>query len=145
MTEDIEATEGESAGLRSQMWKHEDIVEWLTELGIIDERSTQAEVIAAFAAKRNEYRRTDRYRALVDNHAAERAAAKEAKAAERAAAKEAKAAERAAAKEAKAAERAAAKEAEASESEAPKKASPKKASAKKAAVNPTTGGEDPFA
>ena len=137
MTEDIEATEGESAGLRSQMWKHEDIVEWLTELGIIDERSTQAEVIAAFAAKRNEYRRTDRYRALVDNHAEALSAEREERAAERAAAKEAKAAERAAAKEAKAAE--------ASESEAPKKASPKKASAKKAAVNPTTGGEDPFA
>jgi len=142
MTEDIEATEGESAGLRSQMWKHEDIPEWLTELGIIDERSTQAEVIAAFAAKRNEYRRTDRYRALVDNHAEALSAEREERAAERAAAKEAKAAERAAAKEAKAAE---ASESEAPKKASPKKASPKKASAKKAAVNPTTGGEDPFA
>jgi hypothetical protein len=93
-------TETATRGRGSQMWKHQDAVNWLTEQGHINPQSSQAEVIAAFAARRNEYRRTDRYRSLVDNHAetagAEREAAKAAKAAERQAAKEAKAAEKAA-------------------------------------------------
>lgn len=92
---------------RSQMYKHEDVVGWLTDEGHISPNSTQAEVIAAFAANRNAYRKTDRYRNLVQSHASESQAASEARKAEREAAKEAKAAERAAAKEAKAAKEAA--------------------------------------
>lgn len=106
MSEAVATAVGEAIasgrGRGSQMWKHEDIVEWLTDEGKITPKSSQAEVIAAFAANRNAYRRTERYHTLVEGHGAtleaERAAAKEAKAAERAQAREAKAAEKAAAK-----------------------------------------------
>ena len=79
---------------RSQMWKHEDFVEWATEEGILSKGMSQAEVIAGFAANRNAYRRTDRYRSLVESHREDAAEAKaEAAAARKAAAAEKKAAE----------------------------------------------------
>lgn len=105
---------------RSQMWKHEDFVEWATEEGLITSKSSQAEVVAAFAANRNAYRKTERYTDLVESHKAELAEAKEARKAERAAA----AAERKA-------EREAAKAEKAEKAKATKKAPAKKAAAKK--------------
>lgn len=86
---------------RSQMWKHQDAVNWLTEQGLITPKSTQAETIAAFAANRNAYRKTAQYRSLVSGRAestqAEKEAAKAVKAQAREAAKATKAAEKAAA------------------------------------------------
>jgi hypothetical protein len=89
---------------RSQMVKHEDAYNWLVEQGHINAKSSGPEVIAAFAARRNEYRRTDRYRNLVDGIASSR----EAQAAERAQAREAAKAEKAAAAEKAKADKAAA-------------------------------------
>lgn len=139
----------EETASRSQMWKHEDAVAWLTEEGLINAKSSQAEVVAAFAANRNRYRRTERYQNLENPNTAAREAAKAAKAQER----EAKAAERAAAKEAKAKEKAAAAEAKAAETAAAKaaKAEPTKAPAKAAKATKATkatkasAADNPFA
>lgn len=76
-------TETEETPMRSQMWKHEDFVEWATEEGYLDPKADQASTIAVFAAKRNEYRKTDRYRDLVESHREEAAEAKAAAAKER--------------------------------------------------------------
>lgn len=100
----------EEAASRSQMEKHEAFVEWYdsTYGGSLADLSP-AEVIAAFAAKRNEFRRSEGYLSQWGPEArearkAERAAEREAKAAERAAAKAEK--EKAKAEKAKAAEKA---------------------------------------
>lgn len=89
-TNTIETTEAEARELRSQMFKHEDIFEWLIEKGLVTEDSTGPEIIAAFAARRNEYRRTSRYQALVAAHNDGKADRDAAALAERAAAKAAK-------------------------------------------------------
>lgn len=130
MPEEVE--QEEEAVSRSQMWKHEDIVAWLTEEGVIDADSSQAEVVAAFAANRNTYRKTDRYRNLVESHKGSAEEEKAARAVEREAAKAERAAEREAAKVAKA-EAAAAKAAAAPAEAAP--AAPAKAAAKATKVS----------
>lgn len=132
---------------RSQMWKHEDAYEWLLSEGLISKTSTGPEIIAAFAANRNAYRKTDRYRSLVESHAdviaSEREQAKAERAEKRAAEKAERDAERAAAKEAKAAEREAAK---ASKAAAPAKKAAKATKATKATKKAAaTKGDDPFA
>lgn len=145
MPDTTEETETERTS-RSQMFKHEDIVGFLTDEGLITPQSSQAEVIAAFAANRNRYRRTDRYRNLVETHRSAGAEAVEARKAERAAAKAAKAEERAAAKEAKATEAAAAKAAAAAKETAATPEAPAKATRKgkgKAAPVETTE-DNPF-
>lgn len=112
------------------MWKHQDAVNWLTSEGLITPKSTQAEVIAAFAANRNRYRKTEQYQTLVGSHAETTSAAKEAAKAERAAARAASKAE------ADAAKAAAPKATKAAAKAAPAKATTKaaaKAPAKKAA------------
>lgn len=134
----------ETAVSRSQMFKHVDFVEWATEQGLLNPKMGQAETIAVFAANRNAYRATDRYRALADAgdpqkaaRDAERAAAKEAKAKERAEAQAAKAAEREAAKATKAAAKAA--------KAAPAPAAPAKATkATKATKKAAASSENPF-
>lgn len=73
----------EETPLRSQMWKHEDFVEWASEDGYLDSDAEQAMTIAVFAAKRNEYRKTSRYRDLVESHREEAEEAKKTAAAER--------------------------------------------------------------
>src|SRR5512143_3650863 len=70
---------------RSHMYKHQDIVDWLTEEGHITPKSTQAETIAAAFANRNAYRATERYRDLVEAHKGDAEAAAAERAAERAA------------------------------------------------------------
>lgn len=81
-------------GNTSQMYKHEDVYEWLLEEGIITPKSTGPEIIAAFAARRNDYRKTDRYEQLIESHKAEQEAAAEAERERKAAEREARAAER---------------------------------------------------
>jgi hypothetical protein len=124
--------ETETKTSRSQLWKHQDAVNWLTEQGHITPKSSQAEVVAAFAANRNAYRKTDQYRTLVDGRA-------ETTAAEKAAASAAKAATKAAAKAAEAkAPKAAAKET----TKAPTKAATKAAS--KASSKASSKADSPF-
>lgn len=129
MADEVETEETEAEAVsRSQMWKHEDIYEWLTEEGEIDSESSGPEIIAAFAARRNAYRKTQRYIDLVESHAKE---AEEAKAA-RAEARETAKAEREAAKAAAAEEKAKAKaEAEAAGEDDEAKTTAKKTAAKK--------------
>lgn len=148
---DTTETEEERAS-RSQMWKHEDIFQWLIDEGKLTPTSSGPEVIAAFAANRNAYRKTDRYAALVASHAessvAEREQAKvarEAEKAERAAARAAAKAEKDAAKEAAAKAKAEAATA-AEATPAPAKATRKgKAKAAAAEAEASEDGEDPFA
>lgn len=129
--EEVEA----EGGLRSQMWKHEAFVEWLGEAYNVDlDTLSAAEVIAWFAAKRNEWRKTPGYRGLVNSHKAEAAEA----AAERAAARKAAAAEKKAAAPAKKATKATAKAAPAKATKATKKAPAKKA------TKATATEENPF-
>lgn len=139
-----EETETAEVGARSQMERHEAFVEWFnTEYGEDLNTCDAASIIAKFAAKRNEFRRSKFYldqwgpaaRAKRDAAAAKEAAAKKA---EREKAKKAADAEKAkAAKEAAAAKKAAAK---AAPKTAPAKttASKPKASTKKAASKPTS-------
>jgi hypothetical protein len=119
------------------MWKHQDAVNWLTDQGLITPKSSHAEVIAAFAANRNRYRKSEQYLGLVGSHAetaaAEKAAAKEARAAERAAAKAAADAAKPA-KEAKPAKAAA----------APAKATTKATKAPAKAASKASKSESPF-
>lgn len=139
MAEDTEVEETEDASVaRSHMWKHEDIYEWLIEEGAITEDSSGPEVIAAFAAKRNAYRKTERYEALVEEH---KAKADEERAA-RAEAREAAKAEREAAKAAKEAEKAEAEEAKAEGKKAPAKKAPAKRPARKRPAKDE--GDSPF-
>jgi hypothetical protein len=118
------ATETEAERVsRSQMWKHEDFVEWATEEGLLSPKATQAQTISVFAANRNAYRRTDRYRSMVDSH---RETAAETRAAAQAEAK--------AAREAKAAEKATAEKAPAKKAAAPAKAAAKKTTSRSKAA-----------
>ena len=114
------------AELRSQMYKHNDFVNWATSEGFLKPSMSQAETIAVFAAKRNAYRATERYATLREAGDPTKAA----RDAERAKAREAKAKERAEAQEAKATK--------ATKATAPAKAT--KATKKAAAT-----AEDPFA
>lgn len=101
MAEEVEAEEG---GLRSQLWKHEAMVEWINEAEGVDlDTLSAAEVIAYAFARRVAWRQSDTYRELVAEHATNIEAEREAKAQERAEAKAAKDAEKAAAKAAEAA------------------------------------------
>ena len=118
----------ETTELRSQMWKHEDFVEWATEEGYLTSKMSQAQTIAVFAAKRNEYRRTDRYRSMVESHREDAAEAK----AEAAAARKAANAEK----------KAAAEKAAPKEKAAPAKAAAKKTTAAKRGGKSTE--ENPF-
>lgn len=138
MSEEQEQAERES---RSQMYKHEDIFEWLKEEGALTDESTGPEIIAAFAANRNRYRKTERYANLVRtyNDGAE-ARAEEARAAKEAA-KAAKDAEREQAKAAKAAEKEAAK----AEREAAAKAKAEEKAAKESAKTEPVKAEKPAA
>jgi hypothetical protein len=87
-------------GARSHMAKHEAFVEWYADTTGVDlAEKTPAEVIAAFAARRNEFRRSDSYqnqwsKDQLAARKAEREAAKAAAKAERDAAKAAAAAEK---------------------------------------------------
>lgn len=97
---ETEETEG---GPRSQMWKHEAMVEWLTKQTGVDMNTlSAAEVIAYAFAHRVAWRKSTQYRSLVDGRQAQVAQEREARAAERAQAAEARKAEREAAKAAKA-------------------------------------------
>lgn len=149
MTEEIEGTE-DTESARSQMWKHEAMVQWLeSEHGADFDSMTAADVIAMAFAKRVEWRKSQTYADLLNDRAEVVAAEKVAKAeqreavkAERAAVREAEAAKKAAAKEAEAAERAAAKAAKAEQAPAPatkatRAAKATKAPAKAAAKAPT--------
>lgn len=118
----------EESELRSQMYKHELFVEWAGENGVDLNSKSAAEVIAYFAAKRNDFRKSDTYLNGVEAHKGEAEAAKAERAAMRAAnAKEAKPAK--AAKATKAAKKAPAKKA------APAKATRKGARAAAAAAS----------
>jgi hypothetical protein len=134
---------------RSQTYKHNDLVAWLTENGHITPDSSQVEVVAAAFARRNEYRATDRYRALAEAGDPEKAAKAEAAAAAKAEAKVQKDAERAAVKAEKEAAREAAKAEKAAKAQkeaapaAPAKATKTSKKASKATAD--SGDEDPFA
>jgi hypothetical protein len=146
--QEIEEAEAEEVALRSQIWKHEAMVEWLNEQFEIDLDSLPAaEVIAYAFAKRVEWRKSNDYLSLVDDYRTETAQRKEQEAAAREAAKLEKEAE-------KAAEKAAAAEAdEDGDSEPPAKTGrAKKAAATPAAPTKATrkgkasaGEESPFA
>lgn len=104
----------EATGPRSQIWKHEAMVEWLTGEKGMPEDADAATVIAYAFAYRVEWRRTETYSGLVAEHAE----TAEAERAERTAAREQAAAERKAEREAAAAAKAEAKAAEAAKAEA---------------------------
>lgn len=127
---------------RSQVWKHQDFVEWATEEGLLDAKAGQAETIAVFAANRNAYRKTERYRTLVDSHKEEATAAAAERKEAAAKARAEKAAEREAAKAEKAAAKETAKEAETTKAPAKAAAPAKKTAAKKAAAKASE--ENPF-
>lgn len=138
---------------RSQMWKHEAMVEWLTEQGFITPKSSQVEVVAAAFAHRVEWRKSERYLGLENPAAAEREAAREkreaeraAKAEEREAAKAKRAEEREAARAAKAAEKEAAKATKAAAAQKSTAASKQEAPAKATkATKKSAPADDPFA
>lgn len=133
------AEETVEAGSRSQMWKHEDAFDWLVSEGHLTEDASGPEIIAAFAARRNEYRRTDRYKALVESHAAEAEEARQRRAEEREAAKAAREAEKAA----KAEEKAKAEEAKAAK-ESGEKPAAKKATSRRRKTTKSDDGDSPF-
>lgn len=119
---------------RSQMFKHEDFVQWATEQGLLKGGESPAQTIAVFAANRNAYRKTPRYLSLReagDPTKAERDAARQAEKEQKAAQRATERAEKQAAKEAAAAEKAA--KAEGAATKAPPKeavAAPAKATKK---------------
>lgn len=107
MAENEEVEEGVPS--RSQIWKHEGMVEWLESVKEYDfSEAEPAEVIAAAFAHRVEWRRSEAYQNIVAEHQeaaeaarAERAAQREAEKEARQAAAAAKAAEKEAAEKAK--------------------------------------------
>lgn len=124
MAEEVEEQE---QGLRSQLWKHEAMVEWINENDGVDlDTLSAAEVIAYAFARRVAWRQSDTYRKLVASHKAEAEAEKAERKAERKAKAEA--------------------EAKAKAKEKPKTGKGTKKAAKKAtkATKKTAGGEDPF-
>lgn len=131
MAEETE-TETTEGGLRSQMWKHDAMVEWINETeGVTLDEMTAGEIIAYAFAKRVAWRNSDTYQDLVTSHKAEAAEAAEARKAEREAAAEKRKAEKAAAKAAADAE---AEKAEKTTAKATK--TPAKATAAKATKTP---------
>lgn len=139
-----EETEETAAEPRSQMWKHEAMVEWLqSEKGLPEDADAPTVVAYAFA-HRVEWRRTDIYRNLVENRTSEVMAERETKAAERKAQAEAKAQERAEAKAKADAEKAAAAKAEPQKAtKATKEAAPVKATKKTSSKGKATE-DNPF-
>jgi hypothetical protein len=100
--EEVEQEEG-GLGLKSQLWKHEAMVEWLEsvkEYGDLSEYSP-GEIVAIAFAHRVEWRKSDEYQNLVIEHREQAEAERADRAAAREAAKAEKAAEREAAKAAK--------------------------------------------
>lgn len=91
---EVEETETKS---RSRMWLHEGMVEWLNDqVGEDINTYGAADIISLAFAKRNEFRDSDEYQALLDEHGVARRGqakpkpAKKAKAAEEAPAKPAR-------------------------------------------------------
>lgn len=134
-----EEVQEEEGGLRSQMWKHEAMVEWINSEEEVDlDTLSAAEVIAYAFARRVAWRKSEVYQNLV----AERQTAAEAEKAAKAEAREAAAA-------ARAEEKAAAKAAKAEKAEkgaAPAKAAKKATKATKATKKGAASGgdENPF-
>lgn len=144
------ATEVEEAsGPRSQMWKHEAMVDWINSYDEVDLDTLDAATIIAYAfARRVEWRASETYQELVAEHAAEAEAEKARKAAAR---KEAAAAAKAAAEAEAEADAApvkkaakATKAAKASKATKATKAT-KAPPAKRAARATKAAAEDPFA
>lgn len=77
-------TQEEEAASRSQMWRHELFVEWAQSEGVNLESQSAVDVIAYFAANRNNFRATDLYRNGVEEHRGEAEAQKAARAEARA-------------------------------------------------------------
>ena len=118
----VETEVEEEGGLRSQMWKHEAMVDWINANDGVDlDTLSAADIIAYAFARRVEWRKSDTYRSLVEEY---RQSAAEESAQRKAAAAAAKA------------ERDAAKAAEAKATPAPAKAT--KTAAKKAAATKAT-------
>lgn len=137
MAEETEVEE--EGGLRSQMWKHEAMVEWINDQDEVDlDTLSAADVIAYAFARRVAWRQSDVYKSLVAGRAEIVEAEKAERAKARDEAKEAKAAERAEAKAKKDAE-AKAKAAEAEKGKEPTKAA--KATKATKATKKTTGGK----
>lgn len=132
----------EEGGLRSQMWKHTAMVDFINERdGVTLDELSAADIIAYAFARRVEWRQSDTYRELVESHKATAQEEKAAKAEARAAAAAAKKAEQEAAKAAKAeaAEKAPAAAKATKATKTPAKATKATKATKKAA-----GGESPF-
>lgn len=131
----VAAPAEDEGGLRSRMHLHDALVAYIEETYSVDMNKLPANEVVAWAfAKRNEWRATDGYRELLEEHRAEAEATK----AEKAAARAAKPKAEKATKAKKATKKVA----------APRKAAPaKKVAGKKAAPRKATKGatEDPFA
>jgi hypothetical protein len=101
----VEEEAAEEGGLRSRMYLHEGLVEYINETYDINlDELTAAEIVAWAFAKRNEWRKTDGYAELKAEHAAEEP--EEAPPVKKAAAKKAPAKKAAAAKKAPAVKKA---------------------------------------
>lgn len=138
-SKNTEATESEEGGsLRSHMYKHEAMVQWLEEQGHAVSNATPAEVIAIAFAKRVEWRKSDTYRSLVEGRSEQLASEKAARQQEREQAREARKAEKAAAR--------AAKKSEPKEKAAPAKAvkATKAAKGKSGKGKASSAEENPF-
>lgn len=133
----------EEGGLRSQMWKHSAMVDFINKRDDVDlDTMTAAEIIAYAFARRVEWRQSETYQEIVEAHKATAQEEKAAKAEARAAAAAAKAAEKEAEKATKAekAEKAPAKATKATKT--PAKAT--KATKATKASKKTADGDSPF-
>lgn len=140
----VEEVVEEEAGLRSQMWKHEAMVDWINANDGVDLEQENAATIIAYAfARRNQWRRSEEYLALVEDHKAEAIAEAQARAEAREAERAAREAEKAAEAEA---EEKSAKPAKATKATAPKatKTPAKATKATKAAKTKVAAGDSPF-
>jgi hypothetical protein len=73
LEEEVEAEEG--GGFRSQMWKHEAMVEWLNEqVGEDINDYSAAQIIALAFAQRVSWRKSDEYQELISEYKASRPA-----------------------------------------------------------------------
>lgn len=137
---DEEVVEEGGVATRSQMWKHEAMVEWLeSEKGYELVGASPAEVIAAAFAHRVEWRKSDTYQDLVTQHAEAAEAAREERRQARELAAEQRAQERAAAK----AEKEAASKSK-TEGKATAKATKATKTTKKTTRKAAAPAEDPF-
>lgn len=69
-TKEVEDTTEDEGGLRSRMYLHEDLVDYInTEYGVDLDTLSAAEVVAFAFAKRNEWRKTERYASIKEEHA----------------------------------------------------------------------------